>query len=204
MSTCDDVRMAIFGRFRAARLVTRVNTNMSAAVHLLQSGQAATAVPLNAQAINDVRKLMDLEPDDMTHHRMLGQLHYNGAAMFEQIGRVGDAVTYARFALSAYSRLPGAHDDPERSIQGGRTAPAVPPEERLVAIGLVADTKARLARLLARADGAEAADEVHELGHSAIATYEKLAAVQPQRRSNLERVRHQYAEARRALAAERG
>lgn len=200
--------MAIFGGFRAGRLIDRVNKNMNAAVRLMQSRQSEAARSHNAEAIADVMKLVTLEPDNLEHHRMLGTLYYNNAAIFEQLGRLDEAVRNARRALQEYGELPGADVTPENipmlgllSIRATFGPPAVDPREALEAVAYVADVKARLARLLARSEGASSAAEVHELGRAAIATYEQLAKAHPQRRSDLARVQSQYEEAKRALAA---
>jgi tetratricopeptide (TPR) repeat protein len=200
--------MAIFDGFRAARLTGRVNRNMTTAVRLMQSRQPEAARSHNAKATFDVMRLMVLEPDNLEHVRMAGTLHYNMAAIFEQLGQLDEAVKYARLALAAYSQLPGGDVTPENipmlgllSIRATFGPPAVNPQEALEAVAYVADVKARLARLLARSEGASAAAEVHELGRAAIATYEQLAKAHPQRRPDLARVQSQYEEAKRALAA---
>jgi hypothetical protein len=199
--------MAFLAGFRAARLVDRVNRNMTTAVRLMQSRRGAEAIRPNEAAIRDVVKLIDLEPDDLEHHRMLGSLYYNGAAIYEQVGRLDMAVAQARLSLLHYELLPGGRAGPEDISNAGLASIAnylgptsVSVDEALDAAAYVADVKARLARLLARHRGSEAETEVHELGRAAVASYERLVVSQPRRSIGLERVQTQYRDARNALA----
>ena len=199
--------MAFLAGFRAARLVDRVNRNMTTAVRLMQSRRGAEAIRPNEAAIRDVGKLLALEPDDLEHHRMLGSLHYNGAAIYEQVGRLDMAVAQARLAILHYELLPGGRAGPEDISNAGPATfanllgPApVSVEDALDTAAYVADVRARLARLLARHRGSAAEAEVHELGRAAVAVYERLVVSQPRRSSGLERVKTQYRDARNALA----
>jgi hypothetical protein len=202
--TLTDV--SLLGRWKGNRLRGRVDREKTAAITMLQTGNVFGARVHSAKAIVAVYELAELEPDDPEHRLQLGSVHYNHAAIAEQGGDLDEAIASARTALEYYQTLSGADITPQDipglqllTIRGMLRPPSWDPAELLAVAGMVADVKARLARLVAKQSGAAARLEVHELGASAVSIYEQLDRFGTGHSADLARVRRQYDEARAYL-----
>ncbi|GGM76025.1 hypothetical protein GCM10011609_09950 [Lentzea pudingi] len=110
----------------------------------------------------------------------LARLHYDQAALHNNIGNGPEAVQAARTAERLYTDVDPTHGDPARVEAAVREFRRLHPgsvDEFEALIGDAANARSQLAWMLACHHGAPEADTVERLGTKAIRTYEQLVLV---------------------------
>lgn len=116
------------------------------------AGRYGPALSENMTAVQAVRRLRKMEPENRRHLAVLGSLYYNQALLLEKNGRGLDGITAARRAVLCYESLDPTRRG-ERSVSEAVTDDALiegdgDPIDAARLIAHLADARARLARLL--------------------------------------------------------
>lgn len=191
--------MGIFGRTSITTLRRRASAERRGFEASVRANDVTGALRHSEREEQAISQLVTREPGEPFHKFVLAGVFYNRATVLDAIGQGAEAVAAARKAVDhyeAYDPALGAPDAVERQLRTMRgQSDSV---ETLIAHA--ADARARLARLLAKYEGRSRADAVHHHGKAAIETYEALLRFGNETtRSDVDRIRVQYDEAKRHL-----
>jgi tetratricopeptide (TPR) repeat protein len=148
----------------------------------MQKGDFALARKHGYLLLDEIRQLHAAEPGNPGVTMAEAGALYNMSEIEERVGQTAVAIECARKALELYARL-GVVGSPaeialaaglERVATGLLRPPGLPPLAELASEA--ADARVRLARLLAKALGPAAAQDVHQLGGDAVEIYERVIA----------------------------
>jgi tetratricopeptide (TPR) repeat protein len=184
----------------------RAERHRRRSVQALQKGDFAQARKHGYLLLEEIGQVHAADPGNPEDTVVEAGALYNMAAIEDQLGRTAVAIECARKALELYAGLGVVGSPAEIALAAALEAvaagfvrpPGVPPLTKLAASA--ADARARLARLLAKASGPAAAQEVRRLGADAVETYERIIATGHADMDGLRYVVTQYAVARDTLA----
>ncbi|MDI1464680.1 hypothetical protein QEZ54_27285 [Catellatospora sp. KI3] len=162
------------------RLQDRADDYGARAMTLLRAGHAEEAVQPSRQAIETILRLRRLEPGNQAHLAQLASKLYNHSAILDHAEHGPEAVAVARHAYEAYLELSGGEINPQVAtldriiprrvpINAGSAVP-----DLATAAAFTADAKSRLAFMLAKWGGPDAAAEARRLATEAVDTYQHL------------------------------
>ncbi|GAA1293704.1 hypothetical protein Psi02_42740 [Planotetraspora silvatica] len=182
------------------------NKHAETALLLWRAGHPDQALVYNRQALAVIRRLRAEEPDNEQHLAQLAGKLYNHAGMLTQSRLFAEAADTARACLDSYLELTGGEVS-NSAILGDRLMslshslrPTLTPRGSLTRLAaMTADAKGRLASILAVLQSPGTAEEALRLGSEAVSTYQVLAGVDHDYRTDLARVREQYATVRQLL-----
>jgi hypothetical protein len=172
----------------------------------MQKGDFVRARKHGYLLLEEIGQLHAAEPGNPEDTVIEAGALYNMAAIEDHVGQTAVAIECARKALGLYAELGVVGSPAEIALAAGLEAiaaglvrpPGLPPLAELALCA--ADARARLARLLAKASGPAAAQEVCQLGGDAVEIYERAVATGLTGIDGLQYVVTQYAVARDILA----